>query len=130
ALALFFGAVDRSSLPRAAVAGLVAGLAMQTKYTGFLAPAAMFLYALAHRRLRLWLPAAAAALAVFAAWEGFIAWRYGQSHFLYHLRHGQDSLLERATMAPLLLSLPGTVAPAVLLLGVAALRPRTVLVLA
>src|SRR5262245_56998066 len=80
ALALFLDAAERSSLPRAALAGLVAGVAMQTKYTGFLAPAAMFLYALTHRRLRLWLLAVAAALAVFAAWEGFLAWRYGQSH--------------------------------------------------
>ncbi|MBI1916995.1 MAG: glycosyltransferase family 39 protein [Planctomycetes bacterium] len=130
ALALFLSAADRSSLPRAALAGLVAGVAMQTKYTGFLAPAAMFLYALAHHRLRLWLPAVAVALAVFAAWEGFLVWRYGQSHFLYHLSEGNDSLLERGYMVPLLLSLPGTVAPAVLVLGGAALRPRTVPVLA
>ncbi len=130
ALALFLDAADRSSLFRAALAGLVAGVAMQTKYTGFLAPAAMFLYALTHRRLRLWLPAIAGALAVFAAWEGFLAWRYGQSHFLYHLSESDDSLLERGYLAPLLLSLPGTVASAVLVLGVAALRPRTVPVLA
>jgi hypothetical protein len=129
ALALFLDAADQSSLLRAALAGLVAGVAMQTKYTGFLAPAAMFLYALVHGRLRLWVPAVAAALAVFSAWEGFLAWRYGQSHFLYHLGQGEP-LSERGYLVPLLLSLPGTVAPAILVLGMAALRPRTLPVLA
>src|SRR5262249_14631642 len=38
----FFRACDRDSLGRAEFAGLIAGLAMETKYTAFLAPAAMF----------------------------------------------------------------------------------------
>src|SRR5262249_44026136 len=48
ALALFWRACDRRSPALAALAGLVAGLAMQTKYTAFLAPAAMLLWAAFH----------------------------------------------------------------------------------
>jgi hypothetical protein len=130
ALALFIRGVDRGGVPRVLLAGLVAGLAMQTKYTALLAPAAMFLYALTHGRLRPWPLALLTALAVFAAWEVFIARRYGQSHFHYHLTHGHDSLLQHGYLLPLLFSLAGTVAPALLLLGLCALRVRTVFVVA
>src|SRR5207248_233641 len=44
ALVVFFRACDRHSLSRAIGAGLLAGLAMETKYTSFLAPAVMLLY--------------------------------------------------------------------------------------
>jgi hypothetical protein len=130
ALALFIRGADRGRVPRVLLAGLVAGLAMQTKYTALLAPAAMFLYALTHRRLRLWPLALLPSLLVFAAWEVFVAHRYGQSHFLYHLTHGHDSLLQRGYLIPLLFSLTGTVAPALLLLGLCALRVRTGFVVA
>ena len=129
-LALFIGGLDGGSLRRVALAGLVAGLAMQTKYTALLAPAAMFLYALTRGRLRPWLLAGGVALALFVAWEAFVAWRYGQSHFLYHLRDSSDSLLRRGYLIPLLFSLTGTVAPAVLVLGLTALRVRGAFVLA
>lgn len=130
ALALFIRGVDHGNVSRVLLAGLVAGLAMQTKYTGLLAPAALFLYALTHGRLRLWLPAVLVALAVFGGWEVFVACRYGQSHFLYHLTHGHDSLLQRGYLLPLPFSLTGTVASALVLLGLCALRVRTGLVLA
>src|SRR5262249_10974883 len=60
AVSVFFRACDRMSIPQAVLAGVVAGLAMQTKYTAFLAPAVMALYAVAcnprsHKRPRLWL---------------------------------------------------------------------------
>src|SRR5262249_9351280 len=45
-VALFLRAVDRGCWGWAAAAGLLAGLAMQTKYTGFLAPSIMYLCAL------------------------------------------------------------------------------------
>jgi dolichyl-phosphate-mannose-protein mannosyltransferase len=125
ALALFIRGVDHGEVPRILLAGIIAGLAMQTKYTALLAPVAMFLYALTHRWLRLWLLALLPSLAVFTAWEVFVARRYGQSHFLYHLTHGHDSLLQRGYLIPLLFSLTGTVASALLLLGLCALRVRT-----
>ena len=68
-LALFCRACDRDSVILAAVAGLVAGLGMETKYTVFLAPAAMLLYAVCLGRLRLWLVAGFIATQVFLTWE-------------------------------------------------------------
>src|SRR5262245_21560389 len=53
ALAVFLGAVDRRSYAGAAWAGLLAGLAMQTKYPAFLVPGAMLLYAAVRGRWRL-----------------------------------------------------------------------------
>ncbi|HJT78070.1 MAG TPA: glycosyltransferase family 39 protein, partial [Gemmataceae bacterium] len=50
---LFFRAADRDALALAALAGLVAGLAMETKYTGFLAPVVMLLYAALYGKWRL-----------------------------------------------------------------------------
>jgi hypothetical protein len=84
ALALFFCACDRNSLRFSVLAGSIAGLAMQTKYTGFLAPPVLLAYALLHGRMRLGLAAAAAAVCLFSAWELALVWRYGESHFLYH----------------------------------------------
>ena len=137
ALALFLGAADRDSPGRSALAGLVAGLAAQTKYTGLLVPAAMLLYALTlglgapswavvRKKLLLWLVAATVAAAVFLAWEGFVAWRYPEgSHFLYHLREDTESLVLKLGYASgPLLALLGGVAPAVGVLGLIALGAR------
>jgi hypothetical protein len=80
-IAVFMRACDHRSVFEATVAGLIAGLAMETKYTAFTAPAAMLLYSLRVRRLRLGLLALVIAGGVFLAWEGFIAAKYGDSHF-------------------------------------------------
>jgi hypothetical protein len=87
-LALFFRACDRDAAAPAVWAGAIAGLAMQTKYTAFLAPAVLLIYALTQRRFRLGLFAAATAGLVFAAWEMALLGRYGDSHFLHHLGQG------------------------------------------
>jgi hypothetical protein len=86
AVVLFIRACDRGSLLAATEAGLVAGLAMQTKYTGFLALGIMTLYGILWQRWRLCLQATAVAILLFAAWEEFVTARYGISHFLFHLR--------------------------------------------
>src|SRR5262247_1797612 len=52
-LALFLSACERRSLGLSAGAGLVAGLAMQTKYTGATTVAAMLAYGMLAARLRL-----------------------------------------------------------------------------
>src|SRR6202035_2434881 len=70
---LFLRACDRTSIGQAVLAGFVAGLAMETKYTGALAPAVMLLAAATTGRWRLWPAAAVAAAQVFAAWEFLIA---------------------------------------------------------
>jgi Dolichyl-phosphate-mannose-protein mannosyltransferase len=111
ALVLFFHALDRSSLSQAALAGLLAGLAMQTKYTGFVAPAVMLLYALLLRRFRYGLFAASLALLVFVSWEGFTAARYGEAHFLVHVGQRRGGILLKYRLILPLLATLGGVAP-------------------
>lgn len=124
ALAVFGRACDRGSIARAILAGLIAGAAINTKWTGFLAPAAIGLYGLTHRRLRLGLLAMAVAAAVFIGWEVWIASIYGQSHFLNHSKRQHTTLLDRLNSAKALVSILGGVAPAVLLLGQVGLKRR------
>lgn len=85
ALTLFFSACDRRWLPSAVVAGLIAGLAMETKYTAFTAPVAMLTYGVIHRRPVLGLIAAGIAIYVFVGCEMLLAMQHGESHFLVNL---------------------------------------------
>jgi hypothetical protein len=124
-LALFLRAADRGSFAGAAWAGLVAGVALETKYTAVLAPAAMVGYSLLIRRPGLGFAAGLVASTVFLAWEAFTALLYGRSHFLLAL--GDDgSLLDRWEMLPYLFTYLGGTFPVAALLGLAALgvRPR------
>jgi hypothetical protein len=86
----------------------------------------MLMYALLFRRTRLAVLAAALASLVFAAWEVFIACRYGESHFLYHLRHHSEALQQNRSAFLSLVMILGGVAPANMLLALVALRARTV----
>lgn len=124
AVAVFLRAGDRDSAALAVLAGLLAGLAAQTKYTGLLAPAVLLLDGVLRRRLRLAVLAGAAAALVFAGWETFLAWKYGQSHFLYHLatRPGPSDP-KQALLQPMLANLGGAL-PAAALLALAALQMR------
>jgi hypothetical protein len=67
-------------------AGVLAGLAMQTKYTAFTVPAAVLLFGITHRRVVPAVLAAVVAAGLFVGWEGLMAATYGESHFLYHVR--------------------------------------------
>jgi hypothetical protein len=126
AVHLFLVACDRDSFGWAAGAGLVAGVAMQTKYTAFLAPAVMALAAGLYRRRRLAVPAVLAAVQVFAAWEFLTALLYGDSHFLYSVR-ARDAgspgkmLEDKAILILPLFGYLGGLLPAVGLLALAAL---------
>ncbi len=121
---LFLVACDRDSFGRAAAAGLVAGLAMQTKYTGVVAPAVMLLAAATTGRWRLWPAAAVAAAQVFLSWELLMALLYGQSHFLLSLRANAGSFLDKGALAALFFSYLGGLAPFLVVLGMAALGVR------
>jgi hypothetical protein len=66
-------------------AGLLAGLAMQTKYSAFVVPGVLGWYGLTHRRAVPALAAVLVSVLVFAGWEGWLFRRYGESHFLYHV---------------------------------------------
>lgn len=85
ALSLFVRAADRDSWRLAAGAGLLAALAIQTKYTMFAIPLAMAWYGVTRRRVGLAAIAVAVALAGFAAWELLLVAHYGHSHFFFQL---------------------------------------------
>lgn len=127
ALVLFMRSCDRQSLAMACLAGLTAGLAMQTKYTALLIPVVMLLHAAIVRRVRLWIAATVVSLAVFTAWEGFVFLQHGQSMFLGQLQ--QSSITEeyraRSSMIrPLVMHLGGLI-PALGLAGLTALGLRS-----
>lgn len=88
-LAVFARACDRRSWRLAAGAGLLGGLAMQTKYSTLLMPAVIFWYGLTHRQARAAGLAVVVAAGVFAGWELLLVQKYGRSHFLTHLA-GQE----------------------------------------
>jgi hypothetical protein len=123
ALALFFHACDRRSRGRAVLSGLVVGLAMQTKYTTFIAPAAMLVYGVLFQRKFLCLGAVTLGAVLFWAWEGFVISRYGESHFLYSLYQRDRTFCLRVVRSVLpLLGISGGVAPFLALLGLMALQ--------
>jgi hypothetical protein len=126
ALAVFLRASDRDSLSLAALAGLIGGIAAQTKYNGLIAPAVMLLYALIFRKARFGVLAALVSGVVFLLWEGFIVLRVGQSAFLAQSRTygGVHLLAKYAYLAWPLVTIMGAVAPAVALLALVALGAR------
>lgn len=131
ALALFFRACDRESLGLALAAGLIAGLGMETKYTGFLAPAVLLTFSVLHRRFRLGLLSATTAALVFSAWELFLVWRYGESHFRYHTSQTPFHPLEKLGLVACLFPILGAVVPTLCLLALTLLRiPRRSLLVA
>jgi hypothetical protein len=129
AILLGMRAVDRRSPAMAVIAGITSAVAMQTKYTAAIAPAVILIWAILHRRLGLGMLTGMVAGGLFAAWEVFIADRYGVSHFLFNLRW-TDPIKGAQTRSELLVSgltLIGGLAPVVGLLGLAALKlPRFV----
>jgi hypothetical protein len=122
ALALFLRACDRDSVKTALLAGVVAGLAAQTKYTALVTPALFLLQALLSRQVRLGLAAAAPALLLFVGWEVFVALQHGQSHLLANTSDQYRPLWDKfGPLLRALLGFAGGLATATALLGLAAL---------
>ena len=132
ALNLFLRASDRNSFAVASLAGLINGLAMETKYTALITVGVVLVYALIFRRLRLGLLAAMLAVLVFAAIEALTAWRYGHSHFLYQSGHygSVNPWKKYVYLAWPLVTLMGALAPGLALLGWTALKVRRRFVIA
>ncbi len=121
ALALFIRAESGKSSGLAALAGVVAGLAAETKYSGLVLPGVFLAHAATHRGWRRWAIATAATIAVFAGVEALIALRYGESHFLHNIPHHRNRVMSPVTMAQDLVETGGGLAPAVSIIALAGL---------
>ena len=122
ALAVAMRACDRRSWGLTVLAGLLLGLAAQTKYTALVPLAAVVLWSIQRGRARYGLAAAALALLLFVSWEAVVALQEGQSHFLVQLGQRQGGTIQRwLHLALPLVSLVGGLASAVVLLGGAGL---------
>ena len=84
AVEVFIRAAKSQNWWLAILPGLLAGFAMQTKYTAFVAPAVIAWFGLTHRRAGLAAVAVGVAVALFVGWELFLVEKYGQSHFWFH----------------------------------------------
>lgn len=123
ALAVLDRACARRSIPLTLLAGLLAGLAMQTKYTMFVIPVAMVLYAMLVCRPWRGFLAAALAGGIFVGWEYLIFKQHGQSHFLANLPNldRETWIIYKLFVSKALLPMLGGTMPALPLLGLAAL---------
>jgi hypothetical protein len=82
AIAIHLRALDKKSLLMAVMAGLFAGLAMETKYTAFTLPALFFALGYLHKSWQWALVSSATAVGLFAGCEYWIALAHGESHFV------------------------------------------------
>lgn len=131
ALVLFFRACDNSSRILAVLAGLMAALAMQTKYTALLTPIIILIYALLNRKMLLGFAAALVAGLVFANWETVLFFRYGESHFVYQLLQGDNGKQPKTVLFVSFFPLVGGAAPTLVLLALLVLPvPRWLFLLA
>lgn len=122
ALVLTLHACERGRWSWIIAAGLIAGLALQMKYTAFAALGAMVLACLFERRPLFALSVSGLALGVFVGWETFVAQCHGVSHFIANFQQRREGPLGRFThlVLPLVANLGGLM-PAATLLGLAAL---------
>lgn len=84
AITVFIRALDGPK-PRwrlVVIAGILAGLAAQTKYTGTTSVAVMLLYGVARRQRLAAVTAMLLAVSIFVGWEAYLTKVYGRSHFL------------------------------------------------
>ena len=86
-----FARGDRTGYGRAVLAGVLAGLAAQTKYTMLTVPAVLVWFGLLHGRWRQALVGFAVMAMVFVGWEAVVRAEYGVSHFEYHLNEQRET---------------------------------------
>jgi hypothetical protein len=121
ALALFARAIERDRAWVAITAGILAGLATETKYTGLLSPVVLLLYAGVQRRWSLGVLAAAVAFAMFGAWEAWMMHLYGDSHFHHHMGVAAATPGDKLLLTVALVSILGGIGAPIVLLALAAL---------
>jgi len=121
ALVLFFRSCDRQSVILALAAGVVGGLAMQTKYTAMLFPLTVLAYGMSRRQGGRGVVSAAVAVLLFGAWECFIARTYGESHFLNATRSRGATLGDKVRLVQPLIGILGSTSAALLVVLLAGL---------
>ncbi|MCZ2344189.1 MAG: glycosyltransferase family 39 protein [Bacteroidales bacterium] len=85
AVAVFARACDRDSLRLTVASGVLAALAIQTKYTMLVLPGVFFVYAVLCGRWYRVIAALLSCAVVFLGWEKWLETQYGTGHFVYHL---------------------------------------------
>jgi len=119
-LAVFILASEKQALWLAVLAGLLAGLAMLTKYTGVIAPAAIMLYALIFGRVRLAILGCGLSAAIFLGWEFVTYLMYGRSQFLFTFLNLYTEPWTKLQLAEALLKTLGAIHVAIVVLVLAA----------
>ncbi len=120
AVLAFLRTRETGSLVRAVLAGVLLGLAMQTKYTAFVVPGVILWAVLLRGHWLSGLVSVATGVALFAGWEACLVAKYGESHFLLSAggQGGILGLLDRAvSMVPFFLSHLGGLGCVWLLIG-------------
>lgn len=84
AIEVFIRSTRQRNLRQTVLAGVLAGLAMQTKYTALIVPVVIAWYGLTHRLFVLTAVAIGISIALFAGWESLLVLQYHETHFLYH----------------------------------------------
>jgi len=129
-LVLFMGACDGRRPAWVIGSGLVAGLAMQTKYTGAIAPAVVLAYAAVYGRMGLGLIAATLAATAFSLWECVLFLLYGHSQFIWSLKYSFPDPWSKLVLAKgLLMTVGGTSVCAALIAMVGLSLPRGLILL-
>jgi len=122
-LAIFLATAKDGRISGAIAAGVVAGLAMQTKYTALVLPLELVLAACLSsnrgRELLRAIIATAVAAIRFMSWDVFVTVQYGRSHFVFHGSHDPDGWLRRSGLISPLVGLLGSVATPIAILGLA-----------
>ena len=80
------------------IAGLMIGLAMQTKYTTFTFPLVVILYGIIEKRYAHSIIVVAVSMMIFISWESLMVMTYGESHFLYHALHRPKLVGEESSL--------------------------------
>ncbi len=126
ALCIFLRALDRDSWFLALAAGVVAGLAAETKYTAAIMSPVMLIAGVLRGRWPKAIAAMACAGGIFVGWELYTRYLYGESHFLFALADQSDTgfLHKLSWMPQVTITLIGGLGPPLVFLALAALKWR------
>ena len=117
-LAAQFHAIRKGNLGWAAVAGVLGGLACQTKYSGLVTPVLLAAAGFFYGSARCGAVASLSAAAIFIGWESVAAVAFGHSPFLFSARYHFPDKCPRIELLEVLLCSWAIVSPAHLGWGV------------